>query len=148
MPPMALHHKQIDNTMQSCLRMFNVTGAGTLLWAVESLFSLGDIDLNVVDHTPGNIVVPNQLSELINVTLISVEQNSEHLNLGNLSSELTILVTYTTIGKHVYCSDTSHRLNESPSIIIKGHSKLFAVNFILYYRCSYHLSSSCTITSV
>ena len=79
-----------------------VTGSGALLWAVESLFSFNEpITFNVFDHEPGT--VPDPFPEVFNVTLVNSVQNSTHPGRGNLTSEITILVTSTTPGKHVYC---------------------------------------------
>ena len=90
-----------------------VTGSGALLWAVESLFSFNDIY-----HEPGT--VPDPFPKVFNVTLVNSVQNSTHPGRGNLTSEITILVTFTTLGKHVYCSDGNTLVNNSPSIEIQS----------------------------
>ena len=99
-----------------------VTGSGALLWAVESLFSFNEpITFNVFDHEPGT--VPDPFPEVFNVTLVNSVQNSTHPGRGNLTSEITILVTSTTLGKHVYCSDGNTLASNSPSIEIQSASK-------------------------
>ena len=59
-------------------------------------------------------------SEVFNVTLISAVQSPDHPLLGNLTSEITVLVTSNTLGKRVYCSDGRHREEGSSSITIFG----------------------------
>ena len=61
------------------------------------------------DHEPGT--VPDPFPE---VTLVNSVQNSTHPGRGNLTS---ILVTSTTLGKHVYCSDGN---TLAPSIEIQS----------------------------
>lgn len=102
------------------------TGPGVLQWAVETLIFLGDvnININVAENESGIVLV----SEVINITLISVEQDSTQLDLGNITSDLKILVNSTTLGKHVYCSDGHHGLNKSPSIIINSRSKCYTIH--------------------
>ena len=67
------------------------------------------------DHEPGT--VPDPFPEVFNVTLVNSVQNSTHPGRGNLTSEITILVTSTTLGKHVYCSDGN---TLAPSIEIQS----------------------------
>ena len=92
-----------------------VTGSGSLLWAVESLFSFNEpIAFYVFDHEPGTVHVPDPFPEVFNVTSV---QNSTHPGRGNLTSEI---VTSTTLGKHVYCSDGNTLASNSPSIEIQS----------------------------
>ena len=90
-----------------------VTGPGILQWAVESINQLNDnpIQFHVAVDTPGVKEVPYQL--ITNVTLVSVEQNSTYPVLGNLTSRITVLVTPTTLEKHVYCSNGQSALGAS-----------------------------------
>ena len=60
---------------------------------------------------------PDPFPEVFNVTLVNSVQNSTHPGRGNLTSEITILVTSTTPGKHVYCSDGN---TLAPSIEIQS----------------------------
>ena len=96
-----------------------VTGPGVLLWVVESIntFDMSGIIFSVADR-PG--VVPDPYPEVINVTLISTVQSPDHALLGDLTSEITVLVTSNTLGKRVYCSDGQHREEGSPFIAIFG----------------------------
>ena len=84
--------------------MCTVTGPGILQWAVESINQLNDNPIEFhVEDIPGVKEVPYQLIQ--NVTLVSVEQNSTYPVLGNLTSRITVLITPTTLEKHVNCSD-------------------------------------------
>ena len=94
-----------------------VTGPGVLLWVIESLktFAADGIIFNVADE-PG--VVPDNYPEVFKATLISVARISNNQLLGNLTSQIIVLVTPNTLGKRVYCSDGQHKEEESPSIAI------------------------------
>ena len=96
-----------------------VTGPGILLWVIESIntFDTNDIVFDVANK-PG--VVTDNYPEVFNVTLISAVRSPDHPLLGNLTSEITVLVTSNTLGKRVYCSDGRHREEGSPSITIFG----------------------------
>ena len=100
-----------------------VTRAGILQWAVESIFSLGDgVQFNVFrDQSPK--VLPDSYPGVTNVTLTSAVQKFPGSDLGNLSSTITVLVSNTTLGKSVYCSDGLLPQNESPFIVISSTSK-------------------------
>ena len=87
-----------------------VTGPGILQWAVESV-NYNPIEFHVAVDIPGIKQVPYQLIQ--NVTLVSIEQNSTYPVLGNLTSRITVLVTPTTLEKHVYCSNGQSDLGES-----------------------------------
>ena len=80
-----------------------VIGPPLLQWAVESINTLftNPIEFNVVTDMPGTI--PDPFPEVTNVTLISVVQDTENPFQGALISEITVLVTTTALGKHVYC---------------------------------------------
>ena len=100
----------------------NVTGSGTLEWTIESLFPLGEVGFYIYKDRPGSVLVPESFPEVINVTLISADQNPMHNELGNLSSQITVLVTNNTLGKNVSCSD---RIQEMiPSIPIMKQCKM------------------------
>ena len=126
-----------------------VTRAGILQWAVESIFSLGDgVQFNVFrDQSPK--VLPDSYPGVTNVTLTSAVQDLPRTDLGNLSSTITVLVSNTTLGKSVYCSDGLLPQNESPFIVISSTCKLFyrskAVNII---HCYILLCSNSIITNV
>ena len=62
--------------------------------------------------------------EVFNVTLVSAAQDPDYSFLGNLTSEITILVTTNTLEKQVYCGDERYNEEESPSIGIFGCKKL------------------------
>ena len=81
------------------------------------MFKTNDILFNVAGEPGG---VPDNYPEVFNVTLISVARISDQELLGNLTSEITVLVTSNTLGKRVYCSDGQTREEELPSIIIFG----------------------------
>ena len=104
-----------------------VTGPGSLEWGVESLFSFGTLDFNVFQDSPG--IVPDPFPEVLNVTVLSTVQDSIHPVLGNLTSEITVLVTNTTLEKRVYCSDGILVEDESPSIVIrKKGTKIYIIS--------------------
>ena len=110
-----------DRIVFTCI----VTGSGTLLWAVESLFSLTDqsrISFDVSNDESGALV-SCPFPDICNATLESAVQDPIHPLLGNLTSEITILVTTLTLGKYVYCSNGSTFESNSPSLIIKSVSK-------------------------
>ena len=96
-----------------------VTGSGTLLWAVESLFfDQSRISFDVSNDESGALV-SCPFPDICNATLESAVQDPIHPLLGNLTSEIT--VTTLTLGKYVYCSNGS--TFESISLIIKSVSK-------------------------
>ena len=96
-----------------------MTGPGTLLWAMESLFSLSDkIGFTVFDE-PGTVLALDQFPQVVNVTLVSKSQNSEHISLGNLTSTTTVTVSTETIRKRVFCSDGLTPQEESPYTVIQ-----------------------------
>ena len=114
-----------------------VTGPGKLEWGVESLFSLGTLDFNVFQDSPG--IVPDPFPEVVNVTLVSTVQDSIHPVLGNLTSEITVLVTNTTLEKRVYCSDGILVEDESPSIVIRKKGTIndfLKVSQTMYLLCA------------
>ena len=82
----------------------SVIRAGILQWAVESIneITADPIEFAVTD-TAGVVAV--NLTDIEDVTLLSKEQNSTYQSLGNLTSQITVLVTSTTLGKRVYCSN-------------------------------------------
>ena len=115
---------------------------------VESIFSLGNVQFYVFRDQPPK-VLPDSYPGVTNVTLTSAVQNFSGSVLGNLSSTITVLVSNTTLGKSVYCSDGLLPQNESPFIVISSTCKLFyrskAVNII---HCYILLCSNSLITSI
>ena len=99
-----------------------VIGPPLLQWVIESI-NTKPIQFNVVTDMPGTI--PDPFPEVTNVTLISVVQDTENSFRGALISEITVLVTSTTVtlGKHVYCSHGQLGEQEPPSILIQSASK-------------------------
>ena len=99
-----------------------VIGPPLLQWAVESIntFNTKPIQFNVVTDMPGTI--PDPFPEVTNVTLISVVR-SENSSQSCLISEITVLVTSNTLGKHVYCSHGQLGEQETPSILIQSASE-------------------------
>ena len=102
-----------------------VTRSGVLQWAMESInvISTNPIQFNVFDDMPG--VRQSPYTDVVNITLVSTEQNPQYPILGNLTSEITIVFTITTAGKKVYCSNGQRTEDESPFVVISG-----AGNFI------------------
>ena len=102
-----------------------VTGIGLVQWAVESLNTLDSttIVFRIHEDEPGSVLVPDPFSEVVNVTLISADQSPLHPELGNVSSQITVLVTSNTLGKHVYCGNGRFREDEAPSILIMRRCK-------------------------
>ena len=97
-----------------------MTGIGIVQWAVESLNTLSEnnIIFRIYEDEPGSVLVPDPFPEVVNVTLISADQSPLHLALGNVSSQITVLVTSNTLDKHVYCGNGQLREDEAPSIVI------------------------------
>ena len=126
-----------DRVQYTC----TVTGAGILQWAVESIntITLNPIQLNVFDDMPG--VRQSLYTDVVNITLVSTEQNPQYPILGNLTSEITILFTITTAGKKVYCSNGQRTEDESPFVVISGagnfihafNSYLFLLHYHFYF---------------
>lgn len=99
-----------------------VTETGTLQWAVESLFNRQDrVEFIAFQDVAGD-VFPSPSFEVVNITLISVEQN-QNSEKGNLTSLIIINVTLNTIGKRVYCGDGSISLEQSSSVVINSSSE-------------------------
>ena len=114
-----------------------VIGPGLLQWAVESIntFDTNPIRFNLLRDMPGTI--PDPFPEVTNVTLISVVQDTENPFQGALISEITVLVTSNTLGKHVYCSHGQLGEQETPSILIQSASKCsFMANVSLIHNSS------------
>ena len=125
-----------------------VIGPPLLQWVVESIntFNTKPIQFNVVTDMPGTI--PDPFPEVTNVTLISVEQDTENPFQGALVSEITVLVTSTTLGKHVYCSHGQLGEQETPSILIQSASKCsfygqLLIYITLLYTCNFNPPFEC-----
>ena len=102
-----------------------VTGIGIVEWAVESLNTFREdiIIFRIHEDEPGSVLVPDPFPEVVNVTLISADQSPLHPDLGNVSSQITVLVTNNTLDKHVYCGNGRFREDEAPSIVIMRRRK-------------------------
>ena len=113
-----------------------VIGPGLLQWAVESIntFNTNPIRFTVLTDVPGTI--PDPFPEVTNVTLISVVQDTENPFKGVLISEITVLVTSNTLGKHVYCSHGQLGEQEPPSILIQSASKCSFYGQLLIHYCT------------
>ena len=96
----------------------SVTGSGRLKWAVESIFTFSQdlISFNVFEHSAGYFLEPDPFPNIVNVTVLSAEWNQTFPVLGNISSQITVIVTEKTAGKHVYCSDGAAEVD---AIVIK-----------------------------
>ena len=133
-----------DRVQYTC----TVTGSGVLQWAVESIngISTNPIQFNVFNDMPG--VRQSPYTDVVNITLVSTEQNPQYPILGNLTSEITVLFTITTAGKKVYCSNGQRTEDESPFVVISGagnfihafNSYLFLLPY-LYTQLYLHLHS-------
>ena len=102
-----------------------MTGFGIVQWAVESLniLSENNIIFRIHEDEPGSVLVPDPFPEVVNVTLISADQSPLHSELGNVSSQITVLVTNSTLDKHVYCGNLRLNEDEAPSIVIMRRRK-------------------------
>ena len=103
----------------------SVTGIGRVEWAVESLNTLSEniIVFRIYEDEPGSVLDPDPFPEVVNVTLISADQDPEHNDLGNVSSQITVIVTSNTLGKHVYCGNGRFGEDEAPAIVIMRRRK-------------------------
>ena len=81
------------------------------------------IVFTIHEDEPGSVLLPDPFPEVVNVTLISADQSPLHPDLGNVSSQITVLVTSNTLGKHVYCGNGRLREDEAPSIVIMRRRK-------------------------
>ena len=99
-----------------------VLRTGILQWAVDSINTnpYDPIQFHVAQDALG--IKDEPFPDIFNATLLRAEQNSTYDVLGNLTSEITVIVTSTLLGKHVYCSNGSH--SEGASIIIEEKCKL------------------------
>lgn len=73
-----------------------VTGSGSLEWTLEDT---SNVRYTVRDE-PGS--EPGPLPDVINITLINVQSDGA---LGNFTSNITLVVSQDTVGKHVNCSN-------------------------------------------
>ena len=112
---------------------------GLLQWAIESINTsfTNPIEFTVLTDMPGTI--PDLFPEVTNVTLISVVQDTENMFQGSLISEITVLITSTTLGKHVYCSHGQLGEQETPSILIQGASKCSCCGQLHYYNLTTYI---------
>ena len=95
----------------------SVTGIGRVEWAVQSLNTFREdiIVFRIHEDEPGSVLDPDPFPEVVNVTLISADQSPLHPDLGNVSSQITVLVTSNTLDKHVYCGNGRLKEDEAPS---------------------------------
>ena len=94
---------------------------------MESLFSLSDNIGFTVVYEPATVLVLDQFPQVVNVTLVSKSQNSEHISLGNLTSAITVTVSTETIRKRVFCSDGRTPQEESPYTVIQKPGRTYGV---------------------
>ena len=78
------------------------------------------IQFHVAQDTLG--IKDEPFPDIFNATLLRAEQNSMYPALGNLTSEITVIVTSTLLGKRVYCNNGI--LSEGISSIIEEKCKL------------------------
>ena len=76
-----------------------MAGSGVLEWKLDTL----TVRVFTALDEPGS--EPGALPDVANVTLINVERNPANPLLGNLTSELTVVVSSNTIEKYVTCSN-------------------------------------------
>ena len=92
-----------------------MTGSGVLEWKLDTLTVR---DFTILDE-PGS--EPGALPDVANVTLINVERDPANTLIGNLTSELTVVVSSNTIEKYVTCSNGRSR----EELVIKKQRKCF-----------------------
>ena len=92
-----------------------MTGSGVLEWKLDTL----TVRRFEAPDEPGS--EPGALPDVANVTLINVERDPANQLLGNLSSELTVVVSSNTIEKYVTCSNG----RSSEELVIKKQRKWF-----------------------
>lgn len=97
-----------------------VTEAYVLQWAIDSVFDFGITKFSNMDE-PGSEVQTSS-PDVFNVTLLAVERNESLLS-ANLTSELAVTVTHSTLGKHVYCGNAQTDKESALSIQIKRRCK-------------------------
>ena len=92
-----------------------VTGAGTLEWYLGTVHVRFFTALDEPGSEPG----PGSLPGVANVTLVNVDKDPTHPLLGNLTSDLTVVVSNNTVEKYVNCSNG----RKSKEILIKKQCK-------------------------
>ena len=103
-----------DNIQFTC----TVLSSGVIQWAVDNI-TVGPIQFFIDDSLGVRNV---SFLDIHNVTLVSTVQDSTQMQLGNLTSEMTVAVTSNTLGKRVICGDGTH--NERLYIVIEEKRKL------------------------
>ena len=98
-----------------------VLSSGALQWAVESINNITVDPIRLFIDDPLGVKNVSFL-DIHNVTLVSAVQDSTQMQLGNLTSEMTVAVTSNTLEKHVFCGDGTP--NERLSIVIEEKRKL------------------------
>ncbi|CAI8023423.1 hypothetical protein GBAR_LOCUS13694 [Geodia barretti] len=78
-----------------------VTRHGLLEWYLGTV----RVRLFTVQDEPGSEPGPGSLPDVANITLVNVDKDPTHPLLGNLTSDLAVVVSNDNIGKYVNCSN-------------------------------------------
>ena len=92
-----------------------VTGFGILEWYLGTVSVRFFTALDEPESEPG----PGSLPDVANITLVNVDKDPINPVLGNLTSDLAVVVSNNTIEKYVSCSNG----RESQEILIKKQCK-------------------------
>ena len=93
-----------------------LTGSGTLVWYLGTV----RVRLFTALDEPGSEPGLGLLPDVANVTLVNVDKDPINPVLGNLTSDLTVVVSNNTIEKYVNCSNGRKNQQE---ILIKKQCK-------------------------
>ena len=113
----------------------HVDSGSVLQWAVEGVNSLEKDPLRFSVADPNPVVIENPYPSILNATLTATIISFNPFLL-RLTSTLTVLVTTTSAGKRVYCSDEDLTTQTAPSITINTAGK----SIFIY---SYQVQSYC-----
>ena len=92
-----------------------VTRFGKLVWYLGTV----RVKRFTVLDDPGSEPGPGSLPDVVNITLVDVDKDPTHPLLGNLTSDLAVVVSNNTIEKYVSCSNGV----TSQEILIKKQCK-------------------------
>ena len=93
----------------------SVTRFGLLEWYLDTV----RVRRFTVLDEPGSEPGPGSLPDVANITLVNVDKDPTHPLLGNLTSDLAVVVSNNTIGKYVNCNNGL----KSQGILIKKQCK-------------------------
>ena len=93
----------------------SVTGFGLLEWYLDNV----RVRRFTVLDEPGSEPGPGSLPDVANITLVNVDKDPTHPLLGNLTSDLAVVVSNNTIEKYVNCSNAQ----KNQEILIKKQCK-------------------------